>query len=200
MIRESWVCQGIETLRCRIVGVVRLTKDEQTTLNNILASHPTFQHHGDVSGILSALSDKERAVVQKHLRSREQQRQIYERLASLQHLKYLDIGFEIQEYTGHQPRRTPDTLELSLESGLGHLGSLKNLEMFGFEGVEHRIDGKELEWMAGNWPELKLMHGLVDDHFEVAEPNMEKPRLREYMQTLRPDIMQVSFFRPSPSR
>jgi hypothetical protein len=71
--------------------------------------------------------------------------------------------------------------------------------MFGFEGVEHRIDRKELEWMAGNWPELKLMHGLVDDQFE-AEPNLEKPRLREYMQALRPDIVHASFFRPSPSR
>ncbi|KAF9366606.1 hypothetical protein BGX34_000074 [Mortierella sp. NVP85] len=186
MIREPLACQMMEIFRCRIVGVVRLTKDEQTTLNNILASHPTFQRENDAPGVLSMLSEKERAVVQKHLRSREQQRQVYERLASLQCLKHLDIGFEIQEYLSHEPRRTLDTLELSLESGLGQLGSL-NLEMFGFEGVDYRIDKKELEWMAKRWPKLKLMHGLTDEHSEQT-----------HMRALRPDIVHVSFFRFMP--
>ncbi|KAK3816126.1 MAG: hypothetical protein J3Q66DRAFT_401313 [Benniella sp.] len=187
MIREPLACQMIEIFRCRIVGVVRLTKDEQTTLNNILASHPTFQRENDAQGVLSTLSEKERAVVQKCSRSREQQRQVYERLASLQCLKHLDIGFEIQEYLSHEPRRTLDTLELTLESGLGQLGSLKNLEMFGFEGVDYRIDKKELEWMAKKWPELKLMHGLTDEHCE-----------KKHMRAFRPDIVHVSFFRFMP--
>jgi hypothetical protein len=43
---------------------------------------------------------------------------------------------------------TPDTLELSLESGLGLLEALANLETIGFEGVDHRIGKLELEWMA----------------------------------------------------
>lgn len=31
------------------------------------------------------------------------------------------------------------TMELSLSSCLGHLGKLENLEVFGFQGLDHRV-------------------------------------------------------------
>ncbi|KAF9366605.1 hypothetical protein BGX34_000073 [Mortierella sp. NVP85] len=216
IIQDPWVCQKIEKFRCRIVGIVRLTKDEQTILNGILASHPKFQYDEAVSSVLSALSNEEREVAQKHMRSREQQRLVYERLASLHHLKHLDLGFEIRDpdpadfvlfdlyysdvdgqvYRNYGPSRTPDTLELTLASGLGQLRSLKHLEMFGFEAVDHRIEKRELGWMANNWPALKLMYGLAKDRFDMVEPDTTKDKLREYMQELRPDVIHGSLFTP----
>ncbi|KAF9988872.1 hypothetical protein BGZ65_001245, partial [Modicella reniformis] len=47
---------------------------------------------GDMSQAISELSAHERAVVQKLRRCQEQQRQVYERLASLKHLKHLELG------------------------------------------------------------------------------------------------------------
>jgi hypothetical protein len=216
IIQDQWACQKIEKFRCRIVGIVRLTKDEQTILNGILASHPKFQYDEAVSSVLSALSNEEREVAQKHMRSLEQQRLVYERLASLQHLKHLDLGFEIRDpnpadfvlfdlyysdvdgrvYRNYGPSRTPDTLELTLASGLGQLRSLKHLEMFGFEAVDHRIEKRELEWMANNWPALKLIYGLAKDRFDMVEPDTTKDKLREYMQELRPDVIHGSLFTP----
>ncbi|KAF9991993.1 hypothetical protein BGZ65_012840, partial [Modicella reniformis] len=145
IIREPWACQGIEKLRCRIVGIERLTQAEQVIHDRVVAANPRYLH-SDVSLVMSELTDKERAVVQKLQRSREQQRQVYERLTSLKHLKHLDLGYEnrhrslatyISEIGGEEYLRyrgpTPDTLELSLESGLGLLDTLEDLEMFGFE-------------------------------------------------------------------
>ncbi|KAK3816095.1 MAG: hypothetical protein J3Q66DRAFT_431648 [Benniella sp.] len=171
LIREPWACQGIEKLRFLIVGVERLTNVEQALYDRIIATHPEFENE-DIAGLVSRVSDEERVVIQKFRRSREQQHQIYERLASLKHLKHLYIGYECrypwnfknenryisefdgEEYTVYGDKPMPDTLELSLESGLG---TLKDLEMIGFEGNDHRIDKKELEWMATSWPKLKLM-------------------------------------------
>ncbi|KAK3841499.1 MAG: hypothetical protein J3R72DRAFT_491393 [Linnemannia gamsii] len=52
-------------------------------------------------------------------------------------------------------RPITNTLELTLGSGgLERLAGLKRLEVFGFEGVDHRIGEKELSWMVENWPRL----------------------------------------------
>ncbi|KAF9914802.1 hypothetical protein BGZ65_001040, partial [Modicella reniformis] len=93
IIREPWTCLGIETLCCGIFGIVRLTKDEQRICDKLLEVNPTYLEN---DGISTGLTDTERAVVQKLKRSQEQQRQAYERLASLQHLKHLDLGFGIR--------------------------------------------------------------------------------------------------------
>ncbi|KAI8363740.1 hypothetical protein B0O80DRAFT_434393, partial [Mortierella sp. GBAus27b] len=183
MIEEPWACQGLEKLRFGIFGVKRLTKDEWTIYDAILAAHPKYQDGDDLTGIISTLTDQEQAVVQKLLQSREQQQQVYERLANLQNLKHLDFGYKFNNHgrDGANERESQgsvayDTLELSLGSGLEQLGALKNLRVIGFESRDHRIGTRELEWMATNWPRLRLMHGLV------------KNELRCYMRTLRPDV------------
>ncbi|KAK3816096.1 MAG: hypothetical protein J3Q66DRAFT_192325 [Benniella sp.] len=195
MIREPWACQGIEKLRCRIVGVVRLTKDEQAIYEK------------------PSTSDETIAVLQTLLQSREQQGLVYERLASLKHLKHLDLGFEnrsprlyralfnfIREFGGDgsflDEEPTPDTLELSLESGLGQLGTLKNLEMIGFEAIDHRIKEKELEWMAKSWPKLKLMYGLAEHSMFEFKQDERKKELKRFMKMLRPDVEHGSLFTP----
>ncbi|KAF9133574.1 hypothetical protein BGW39_009427 [Mortierella sp. 14UC] len=83
---------------------------------------------------------------------------------------------------------TLNTLELSLQSGLDRLKTLKKLQVFGFEGVDHRIGIDELTWMAENWPQLQVMHGIQapdeKDEYSLSCPKVKE--LREHMQRLRP--------------
>ncbi|KAF9126189.1 hypothetical protein BGW39_006822, partial [Mortierella sp. 14UC] len=100
---------------------------------------------------------------------------------------YLSYGYSI-----------PYTMELSLASGLDRLATLKDLEVFGFEEVDHRIGKPELEWMAVNRSQLKVMCGLQEDKmFRMLEPNREKAELRGYMQMLSPDVVHASCTSPS---
>ncbi|KAF9366604.1 hypothetical protein BGX34_000072 [Mortierella sp. NVP85] len=213
MIREPWACQGIEKLRCRIVGVERLTKDEQVIYNRMIEANPLCQDEA-MAGLISTINgDEERSVMLKRRRSQEQQRRVYERLANLGQLKHLDLGYENrnpwtykeniyvsahdgQEYAHYKESPIPDTLELSLESGLDQLGALKDLELFGFEAIDHRIGKKELEWMAKSWPKLRLIYGLLDCLFMI-EQDKKKLDLRKYMQALRPDVKHDTLFSDS---
>ncbi|KAF9949577.1 hypothetical protein BGZ65_007219, partial [Modicella reniformis] len=164
MIREPWACQKIEKLRCKIVGVWRLDRAEELTYQGILQAYPMCQDDIDLSGIMSVLSDAGRDVMQKLQHSREQQRQVYERLASLEHLRHLDLGYENRRssdtrYPPTDGGPVPDSLELSLESGLDQLVALKDLQMFGFEGVNN-------QWNIQFIP--KLWH-TIDDSLQSWE-------------------------------
>lgn len=198
MLRQPWACMGLEWLTCRIVGVDRLTDEEQSLVDRVLAP-----------GYAAELSGEEGAAVEKSQRCRTQHHGIYDRLASLTKLKRLDLGYENRypwaykscdwyevdgesylEYEGP----TFDTLELSLASGLERLGALKNLEMFGFECVNHRIGRAELDWMAKSWPKLNLMYGLDKERLMDIEYSKERAALKEYFQELRPDVVHDSLF------
>jgi hypothetical protein len=65
---------------------------------------------------------------------------------------------------------------------------LKELRVFGFEGVDHRIGKPELVWMAANWPRLKVMGGLHEGWSTATVVDMRRDELREHMQRLRPDV------------
>ncbi|KAG0253924.1 hypothetical protein BG011_006081 [Mortierella polycephala] len=202
LIQQPWVCKGLEKFRCRIIGIERLSNDEQAVYNRVTAP-----------GYAKDLSAYETAIVQKFERGREQQRQVYDRLASLTSLKELDLGYENRypweydsgewyavddrEYVRYNGP-TPNTMELSLESGLDRLAPLKDLKMFGFEAVDHRIRKKELEWMVDAWPKLRLMYGLAEDQLYRIEYDQKKAALREYMQTLRPEVVHGSLFKDIP--
>ncbi|KAF9350769.1 hypothetical protein BGX26_011124 [Mortierella sp. AD094] len=208
LIRQPWACHGLEKLRCRIVGIERLDEEEETIYDAVTAKlgDGTTGLRDDVN-----LSEEERAVVQKVKQSREQQWKVYARLASLKSLKCLDMGYEsrdsrtykngeryISEYDGVEYLQyegpIQDTLELSLDSGLDLLGELKDLEMFGFEAVNHRITKKELDWMAKSWPKLTLMYGLNEDALPDIEFDRKKAELRDYMKELRPDVEYDSLY------
>jgi hypothetical protein len=199
MLRQPWACMGLEWLSCRIVGVDRLNDAEQSLVDRVMAH-----------GYAVPLSDEERAAVEKFQRCRAQHHGVYDRLASLTKLKHLDLGYENrypwqyksgdsyeaedgEEYLYYGPP-TFDTLELSLASGVDRLGALKNLEMIGFECINHRIGRAELEWMAKSWPKLNLMYGLDEDRLTNIEPNLEKALLKDYFQQLRPEVVHDSLF------
>lgn len=146
-------------------------------------------------------------VVEKHRRCHESHGQLYNRLAEMSRLRVLDFGYEynhlfeifeetdIYEVDGRlYSRRNPailNTLELSLESGLNQLNVIKNLEVFGFERIDHRIGTMELAWMAESWPRLRILRGLQEPDLQMFEdPKTEM--LKEYMKELRPFVRHES--------
>lgn len=202
MLREQWTCMGLEWLTCRIVGLDRLTPVEEETAARIMPP-----------GYSADLSEEETRVVEKFSRCRAQHLGVYDRLASLTRLKHLDLGYENrypweyksgnwyvgedgEEYLRYDPP-TFDTLELTLESGLGRLGALKNLEMFGFECLNHKIGKTELDWMAKSWTKLNLMYGLDYERLYKFEHDENRAALREYFTKLRPDVVHDSSFEDS---
>lgn len=124
-------------------------------------------------------------------------------------LKVLDLGYEsrldleaLRLITGHVVIMQVDgrlymdvsppicnSLELTLVSGLGRLGTLRGQEVFGFEGVSHRIGTKELAWMTASWPRLRSMRG-----FQEPLPNLKHDddvkvqMLKDYIEELRPSL------------
>lgn len=189
-------CQRLESLRGQIVGVDRLSCLQQLTVTRLALLRTTE----------GKMSERERATVDRQREIHEQQRQIFKQLSVLRRLKVLDLGcrqsllsastnsFPTTLAQGREPpqqqypRSTRNTLELTLRSGLDRLSTLKELRVFGFEGVDHRIGKPELEWMAANWPKLEVMSGLQEDRSAAMVVDVRRGELREHMQTLRPDV------------
>jgi hypothetical protein len=154
----------------------------------------------------------------KHYRSITLQKEILLRLGTLINLRVLDLGYEWRDIWADSRRDTlrytylgqeyinygtpfKNTLQLTLATGLDRLSGLRHLEVFGFEGVDHRIRKEELEWMAVHWPKLKVMRGLQeDDHLEKIEPDPVKTELRRHMEMLRPDVKHESLSRQGSQR
>ncbi|KAF9108470.1 hypothetical protein BGX29_011726 [Mortierella sp. GBA35] len=193
MLASLWICQGLEELRFQIIGVSRLSEEEEMDYRQ----GRLFQRLG------WPLSEAEtRAVERYESEIRQQHQQIYGQLSKLVHLKVLELGMEHRDvYSKYYQLRWfrrgaqtyadygepfPDTLELSLASGLGQLSTLKRLEVFGFESVDHRIDEEELWWMAETWPRLRVMRGLQEVKLPFLMHDGEKWYRRVFMQRLRP--------------
>jgi hypothetical protein len=199
MLRQPWACMGLERLTCRIVGVDRLNKEEEAVVTRVMAP-----------GYSSELSEEETGAVEKFHRCRAQHHGVYDRLASLTRLKQLNLGYENRnpwEYKGgntyigkdgneylEYAEPTFDTLEMSLESGLERLAALRDLEMIGFECINHRIGKVELDWMAKSWPKLKLMYGLDKERLHNIEYDKNRAALKKYFKRLRPDVVHDSLF------
>ncbi|KAF9922054.1 hypothetical protein FBU30_007849 [Linnemannia zychae] len=193
-IEHPWICNQLQSLGCQIGGVERLTTDEQVISDRILS-----KKNGE------KLSSEEQEVKLKLEQSMEQHRLVYGCLAKLTCLTRLDLSYELRTIRlAHEDKFLPlgtsnkvhpltlDCLELTLASGLDLLAPLVNLEIFGFAGIDHRIGKPELEWMAANWPRLKILRGLTDDHQPRLEHDRRKAPLCEYMRLLRPDIKHES--------
>ncbi|KAF9907762.1 hypothetical protein EC991_010632 [Linnemannia zychae] len=186
----------LQVFRCRIAHVERLTPSEEELMAR--ASPEWISQLAD-----TGTSD----LVNKSIGSISIQRQILSRIGQLTNLRVLDLGYEWRDVWSSTRPETPrrgyipyskpcsSSLELSLATGLDLLAGLKNLCIFGFEGLDHRIGKPELEWMARNWPRLEVMRGLQEDDLIRIEPNPVKTELRLYMMKLRPEVRHESLSR-----
>jgi hypothetical protein len=96
---------------------------------------------------------------------RDMQTRVYDRLARLTHLEELCLGPE------YEPWNQFECLEMSLESGLHKLAGLKRLKELKVLSIRTRIGVKEVQWMIEQWPELRGLYGLLEEHSdkEAAE-------------------------------
>ncbi|KAG0372167.1 hypothetical protein BGX24_000611 [Mortierella sp. AD032] len=210
LLRQPWACLGLEWLRCRIVGVSRLSRQEEAIVDRVMTMRKK-EVAGESGRVEQQLTEEETAAVEKFHQCERQHHGVYDQLARLTRLKHLDLGYESRypwtfkhdnthyewkgvEYSRYPDGKTFDTLEFSLESGLDRLRALKDLEMIGFECLNHRIGRKELEWMAKSWPRLKLMYGLDEERLYMIERDEERAALKEYFEELRPDVVHDSLF------
>ncbi|KAK3848653.1 MAG: hypothetical protein J3R72DRAFT_484866 [Linnemannia gamsii] len=210
LLERPIVCRGLETFRCQIVGLERLTPEEQTIFDTSKTATPQ-EEEGE--------EGKERAeqIQEKHQRSPDQHRQAYDTFASLTQLTTIDFGFEYIEpqrinsvetpplslssgaetceadgrvyVKGYGP--TPNSLLLTLASGLDRLRSLRRLKEFGFRGVDHRVGEGELKWMVEAWPRLERVTGVID-FTEIETFGIDCPKTRmltAFLELLRPGIL-----------
>ncbi|KAG0364465.1 hypothetical protein BGX24_004597, partial [Mortierella sp. AD032] len=213
ILAEPWACRDLETFRCQITGMNRLTVKEEE-IYKAWAAKPSVEDKKEEEMVAVDPNNKDEAqhivkvmeVLKEQLRCQKHHKRVYRRLAEMTQLRVLDLGYEFRYPYEISRRNTQETmfggrlyakcsppiantLELTLESGLSQLSALKNLEVFGFEGVDHRIETKELAWMAENWPRLRIMRGLHDPPSTVLVANDPKTRmLRETMEELRPYV------------
>lgn len=91
------------------------------------------------------------------------QRAVYRKIAMQTNLNTLGLG-------GSVILNSPFhwySLEMTLESGLDELVSLKELNTLEVEFMNHKIGIPELEWMNEHWPKLRGIHGLFpNDRYE----------------------------------
>ncbi|KAF9543740.1 hypothetical protein EC957_000519 [Mortierella hygrophila] len=136
LLDHPWVCKGLEVLMFQIVGVRRLSEEEGM---DYWQGKLFLRIERDLVG-------KKREAIEKQERLQVQQRRVYDRLAEMVHLRVLDLGMEYRaiglpagrpqiRYGVHvyedYGKPIPDTLELSLDSGLERLSTLKELDVVG---------------------------------------------------------------------
>lgn len=208
IIRNPWVCKDLEVLRCQLTGFFRLDIDEELDYEEAVQALESTRD--------KMISNRQQRIIDQHQRCHEQHHQVYDRLASLTELRILDLGHQFinpehlynsdvpyikplnrESHAGrtyiHDNGPIPGSMELSLSSGLDRLGTLKKLEVFGFTGVDHRIQEPELEWMAKAWPRLEVMRGLYEGQIVGTKECYVTRALRRKMQKLRPDVRHENF-------
>ncbi|KAG0298919.1 hypothetical protein BGZ96_004226 [Linnemannia gamsii] len=204
MLKYPWACRNLETFRCQIIGIPRLTIAEQEFLDSTDVEAEPSDGDDDIDDESdgSVKNVARTALAKTKQRSLELQLQVMDHLAELTSLKVLDLGYEYRDIHGAQRKKaqdpnwpvkiegepTLDSLELTLATGLDRLSSLTQLETFGFEGVNYRIGKPELSWMAAAWPKLKVLRGLHEDDLQNVVEDPERTKLREYMRDLRVDV------------
>ncbi|KAF9148319.1 hypothetical protein BG015_009941 [Linnemannia schmuckeri] len=216
------VCLGLETFRCQIVGMYWLDEVNSSVLNRLLSVDSESGGDDGQGPTATTTSAEEMGLFDEIYRNQERYRKVYKQISTMTQLRVLELGQEWRSITSHLETRIdgddvyddvydePDdeyytwyappidgTLDLTLVSGFDQLSTLKDLEVFGFEGVDHRMEKVELDWIAVQWPKLKVMRGIHVDIFPRVEPDAKRTELREYMQMLRPDVVHETLYKLS---
>ncbi|KAG0246474.1 hypothetical protein BGX31_001750 [Mortierella sp. GBA43] len=137
---RPWACET--TLRVLKIGITGIPRPDLYMLDNDLNKE---LYHGQ---------------------GRDLQSQVYDRLARLINLETLWLApKELETSLVYDDNDNYSSLEMSLESGLWKLVSLKSLKELGLPR-QARIGEKELNWMRVNWPNLNIIYGLREDDID----------------------------------
>ncbi|KAG0293306.1 hypothetical protein BGZ96_003025 [Linnemannia gamsii] len=211
LLECQWASSRLNVFRVQIIEVERLSEEQKVVIDALVGSG-RLRLDNNMSDLQQdpLLSEEEHEAVRQLRRSQTMQQEILGRMShQWQSLRTLCFGHEHRNYRLHELDEPPGyevdgveyfqyggpilhTLELTLESGLDRLSTLKDLEVFGFEGLDHRIGKAELDWMAIQWPKLKVMRGLQMSKLPYIEDDKHTKELREHFRTLRPDVVHAS--------
>jgi hypothetical protein len=181
-----WICWSLRRLNVHIAGFAR----------------PDFYRTAETDA-----ADHRHALEQ----SRDVQKQVYRQIASLKYLEELSLGdgalfpedfadgdellaasggsgtkeliwepymYSLKYGNGYQTT----CLELTLDSGLGILGTLTELRVLDITRMKHRLGVDEMEWMEDNWPNLRTIKGLFAKNLRrpyAVIPSEDDRRRRE---------------------
>jgi hypothetical protein len=176
-----WTCLGLQELDLEISDVARLSTEEERILDTM-----------QTEGRIEPKDGQEQSTISSRELSTEEQSLMYCRLGRCTELTHLHPGIEkrttylrsegASEVTTnfksqltegksyHGLREWPlyaNTLELSLESGLAELRTLRRLEDLGLSYVDHQIGIDEMEWTSQSWF-LKVVSGIWVIMFEAT--------------------------------
>ncbi|KAF9345650.1 hypothetical protein BGX26_002905 [Mortierella sp. AD094] len=172
--QSEWVCTSLEIFGVVINGIPR----------------PDITIYQDGTPFIG------RAPVMTLEQGRALQSTVHRHLGSLTALKELHLGhddrdwgnesrfeFNAQERMIYQDVNYQyECLEMTLETGLGLLSELKQLEVLDVTRMSHRIGVAEVQWMSENWPRLRMVSGLLYE----GEP---VPECVTWLHENRPDIV-----------
>ncbi|KAG9064987.1 hypothetical protein KI688_002306 [Linnemannia hyalina] len=148
----TWICEGLEVFRCQIVGLQRLNQ----------CGHSIFSYIAESGLVEEECSKEEQSVPEEVQACKHLHEAVYGQLILDLGYEYPHISIYWKQYTvgGNEYRDFGEVirniLHLTLASGLDRLSTLKNLQVFEFEGA----DLPELECISEHWPMLRVKRGL----------------------------------------
>jgi len=155
---EPWTCTDLRVLQLAIRGVPRLKWPPPFTDIMDAKQREALDEH---------LIHEEPPVAWSKDECRRVQRQICQRIGSLERLEELILGLDDRYVDVLEPTVQVDPiqyhcLELTLETGLDALAGLKELRELAINGMDHAIGAPEIEWMVHQnvWPRLKRIEGM----------------------------------------
>ncbi|KAF9438683.1 hypothetical protein BGZ76_005826 [Entomortierella beljakovae] len=101
--------------------------------------------------------------LQIHILGSESQMPILDNLAKLTQLISLNIGAQSYGALRH-------SIKLTLDQGLDHLKSLKDLQVLNLFRTDQLMTVREVKWITSNWTKLKTIKGQINpDFIEVQQ-------------------------------
>ncbi|KAK3825430.1 MAG: hypothetical protein J3Q66DRAFT_396401 [Benniella sp.] len=111
---------------------------------------------------------------------------VYQQIGRLTKLRELTIGWcSITTFMKDA------NLDMSLQSGMGHMDGLKSLRMIDVGYIPTvNIRMKEVQWMLDNWPMLRKIDGVVH-RYPMVEGEIQEPDYISLLRSKRPSVVIV---------
>jgi len=199
--RQPWVCTNLRELQCLIVGVPRMSTEQEKVLAEGPPEVPNSKNETqkDAKDAGTPRHLRYSGVVKLKERSKVVQRQAFAQFARLQQLRILDLG-DTSPWSDHKIV-CENSLDFSLESGLNQLKTLRNLRVLGIKNLDHRMEEKEAEWMVEHWPNLAMLKGCASKFWvtttkKTANERKAVPEM-DVVESLRPLVGRLKQLKPS---